>query len=548
MFKKYKLVIEYTVNGIERSTNSSNSDIAFNEKVDGSKFYLTIDAKKPLYITKASMEINYPFDSGATFFANGYQSWTDTKEFSKNEKMPDIGNIGKTIIGKKMGLKYVGDYTFVDYSKNKGVFHSHSYAYIRSSKTIDLIGSLSDRNGYTIIKADMNKNTLCITKDVVGVRMQGEYLLFNLFNQKGAYDEIFDAYFDAMQIKPITHEKIKGYTSWYNYYQNISEEVILRDLDALSKRTDLIDTFQIDDGYQVAVGEWLNIDKKKFPNGMKPMADAIHEKGLQAGIWLNPYGVQRTSSMAKEKKNWLIKDEKGKPICVGGNWGGFYALDIYNDEVRAYLKNVFDVVLNDWGFDLVKLDFLYAAAILPRNNKSRGEIMYDAIDFIRECVGSKKVLGCGVPMMPCFGKFEYMRIGADMTHEWNDTFMRKQMHREDVSTINAVNNSIYRRSLNERAFLCDPDVFLLRDYNIKFTFEQRKMLAKFIKITGSVLFTSDDVNRYDDKQMQCLQDTFSNSHLTLQDIEVENDLCTIEYNEDGKDKILVFDMNTGLER
>ena len=54
---------------------------------------------------------------------------------------------------------------------------------------------------------------------------------------------------------------------------------------------------------------------------------------------------------------WLYKHE-GKPWYCGCNWGGFYALDIDNPEFVAYLEKVFDRVFNEWGFDLVKLDFL----------------------------------------------------------------------------------------------------------------------------------------------------------------------------------------------
>ena len=66
-----------------------------------------------------------------------------------------------------------------------------------------------------------------------------------------------------------------------------------------------------------------------------------------------------------------------------------------NEEVRAYIKKVFDTVLNEWGFDLVKLDFLYAAAIEPLNGNCRAKVMYDAMDLLRECVGDKLILGVG---------------------------------------------------------------------------------------------------------------------------------------------------------
>lgn len=63
----------------------------------------------------------------------------------------------------------------------------------------------------------------------------------------------------------------------------------------------------------------------------------------------------------RQHPDWLLKVD-GKPWCCGSNWSSFYALDIDNPAVLDYLRRVFDRVLNDWGFDLVKLDFLYGAA------------------------------------------------------------------------------------------------------------------------------------------------------------------------------------------
>ena len=40
------------------------------------------------------------------------------------------------------------------------------------------------------------------------------------------------------------------------------------------------------------------------------------------------------------------------------NWGGFYAIDFDHPQAAQYLRDVFRRVFTDWGFDLVKLDFL----------------------------------------------------------------------------------------------------------------------------------------------------------------------------------------------
>lgn len=542
----YKLNFSYKTGKEIKTTEISNDDVSFDLRQTENGLTLTVIPKKEISDISFYLERGYEYPQDSRFFANGFQSWTDTKEFAKNELMADEGIVGKGLFGKSpFGMNLVGNYTFVEQSKECGVFHSNSFAYVRNEKKIDFFGSLNDRTGYTIIYADMNKNTLRFSKDVEGITISEPYELLDLYFDNGGYDEVFDRYFAKMNVKPLTDKKIKGYTSWYNYYQKINEKIILRDLDAISEKTDKVNTFQIDDGYQTAVGDWLSINKTKFPNGMKPIVEKIHAKGWQAGLWLAPFGAQKGSKLASEHSDWLVKGKNGKPIMVGANWGGFYAIDIDNTDARAYIKNVFDTVLNDWGYDLVKLDFLYATAVVPLHNKTRGQLAYESIDFLRECVGNKQILGCGVQQMPCFGKVEYMRIGADMDLGWKHKFFRNLTHREDVSTPNAIHNSVYRRCLNNRAFLCDPDVFLLRRSNIKFTFEQQKVLAKFIKLFGSVLFMSDNVDEYDDEQMAVFNDTLADDDMQIVAINETNNKLFIDYTQNGEPHTLGFCVTDG---
>lgn len=541
----YSISFKYNVFGKTKQTDEFNEDISWTIDEDEHGLKITLVPKKEISSVSFEVKREYDFNDDSRFFANGFQSWTDTKEFTKNERMSDLGFVGKTFFGKKFGLNYVGDYTFCRQAENCGEFHSHGLAYVRNDKTFDFFGSLDERTGFTVIYADMNKNTLTFTKDLEGIVISEHYEILNLYFTSGGYDEVFDSYFETLGIKPRTVDKIKGYTSWYNYYQEISEDIILRDLRSLSAENDYVNTFQIDDGYQTAVGDWLSIDKKKFPHGMKPIADEIHKDGLKAGIWLAPFGAQFNSNVAKQHPDWLIKDEKGKPIPVGANWGGFYGIDFYKKDAAEYIRNCFDTILNDWGFDMVKLDFLYACSIIPMYNKTRGQIACEAMDFIRECVGDKLILGCGVWMLPCFGKVDYMRIGADMALGWKHTLLRKMMHREDVSTPNAIHNSVYRRCFNGRAFLCDPDVFLLRRTNIKFAPEQQELLAKFIKLFGGVLFMSDNVGDYDKKQLELFHDTLSDDAELLA-VNESGDTIFVDYRQNGSEQTLKFCVTDGV--
>ena len=201
-----------------------------------------------------------------------------------------------------------------------------------------------------------------------------------------------------MELKPRTTEKLYGYSSWYNRYQDIDEPAIQQDLEGCKQIFHPNDLFQIDDGWEPFVGDWLEPDGKKFPHGMKEMADEIHASGYRAGIWLAPFAAEEKSALYHDHPDWFIK-ENGKNWKCGGNWSGFYSLDIDQPEAEQYIRKVFDRVLNEWGYDLVKLDFLYGAAPFNSTKETRAGKMTRALKLLREVCGDKLILGCGVPVM-----------------------------------------------------------------------------------------------------------------------------------------------------
>lgn len=543
--EKFKLNLEYKVGKSVFSTNLFETEhFKITYKATKSHISLKMAAFVPLEILNLTASIPYNFKADSRVFANGYQSWTECREMFKDERQSHtFGPISfayrRTLLGA------AGAYTFDDNVSRRGVFQGFSYMYVRNGEEYDLFASLTERTGYTIFTADFNSNMITVQKDLEGVIVDGEYEVLNFAEYVGDEDSVFDNWFDELNIpKPSVTPK-NGYTTWYNYYSKINEKIVSDDLEALSKVKSDIDIFQIDDGYQSATGDWLSIDNKKFPNGMKSVADKIHSTGMLAGLWLAPFGAEFTSKAATQHHDWLIRKKNGYPVTCGINWGGFYALDIEVPEVKNYIKHFFDVILNDWGFDLVKLDFLYAAAIIPNHGKSRGQLMCEAMDFLRECVGEKMILGCGVPLMPAFDKVDYCRIGADMGLRWKVPFFS---NREFISTYHTLGNSIFRRQLDGRAFLNDPDVFLLRDENIHCTFEQRKIIATVNKVFGSVLFTSDNVGKYSDEQMSVLLDTFKKSKIDVKSAEFLNEnkrIMKFVYTQDGIEHTFKFNIDKG---
>lgn len=553
--KDYTLKIGYRLDGKyqEESIDSCDikngySDEIFDVRDEGGEnaVKIVVNAKKAVKAELAELIYDHYYEQTERFFANGFQSWTSSREYKRNDVQYGLRTLSKLPIVRTFSGAS-GDYAFTEYGKD--LYHSFSYTYFRIDEKVELVGSLNERTGYTIFYADYAQNIFAAVKDVEGLTLDGEYQLFDIVRVQGTYDEAFDKYFELYPRKNMGRVKhLAGYTSWYNYYQNINEEIILRDLQGLARAGKNANIFQIDDGYETKVGDW-DMDTVKFPNGLAPIVDKIHEQGLMAGLWYAPFAAQFKANVIKNHPDWLIRNKHGRPVISGIAWGGFYALDFEKEEVREYIKAFFDKVFNEWNFDMVKLDFLYAAAIEPRNGKTRGQLMCEAMDFLRECCGDKIILGCGVPLAPAFGVVDACRISCDVENTFKEKFYVKVTNQEIISAKMAMVNSIYRRHLNGRIWANDPDVFFLRDDGMKkagYTLQQKELLAKVNHIFGDVLFVSDNVGAYDDVKMQILLDAyrkFDGKVLSAEHIAPE--ILKVVFEEDGRKQMLVFDDLSG---
>jgi len=491
------------------------------------RYQVKISPKNEIELIDFVIETKFDYAESNGVFCNGFQSWTESKIFTKQDKLKQQRR-GVKIIGEAYG-----DGLLYNYKNKKGVAHSWTYTYIKMPKRkTQFFGSLNDEIGYTIFEHHANENKLIIQKDCKGLIIKEELFLLDIFEANSYEWLCFQNYFEAQHLQPINAKPAIGWTSWYYYYTNISEKIIEDNLNAFVNNKVPIEIFQIDDGYQKAVGDWLNFNER-FPSGLKSIVDKIHQQNVKAGLWLAPFACEQNSFIIKEKPDWILKDANGKFLKIGFNpmWSyWFYALDVYNEEVRAYLKKVFDTVLNDWNFDLVKLDFLYGTAIIPRSGKSRGQIMYDAMKFLRECIGNKMILGCGVPLLAAAnGNTDYCRIGPDIHLTWDFGLLKWIRARERPSTVNAIHNTISRRQLSGKWFWNDPDVFILRKNKNTLSFNEKYSLLLANLLFGHLLFTSDNISEYDEKTLELYKSIFPLMPIKDVHVSFHDDFYTINF-------------------
>jgi len=94
------------------------------------------------------------------------------------------------------------------------------------------------------------------------------------------------------------------------------------------------------------VGNWTP-EKDRFPEGLRPIADAVHSAGAKFMVWFEPERVRKGTQFDKLDPKWLLR--------VPGDENALYNLG--NTEARIYLTNYISDFIRKQGIDYYRQDF-----------------------------------------------------------------------------------------------------------------------------------------------------------------------------------------------
>jgi alpha-galactosidase len=318
----------------------------------------------------------------------------------------------------------------------------------------------------------------------------------------GRYGDALGLQMEALPYDGVT----SGWCSWYYYFTQVTEAEVLANLDFLALNVERmpVEYVQIDDGYQSEIGDWLTTNDR-FSRGMKHLADEIHARGFRAGLWLAPFLAGANSKVFAEHPDWFVQ-RTGGPAIAAINWGqNCYALDVTNPEVIAWLENVFRTICDEWGYDYVKIDFIYAGAVNGVRhdpNVTRAQAYRRGLEAIRDAVGKRFVLACGNPVGPTIGLAEGARISPDVAPFWHP--QPQEDERVSLSTVsaeNAVRNTLTRFWTHGRLWMNDPDCLLVRETDTSLSGDEVRALTTVIGLSGGMVLDSDKLPMLSDKRL-----------------------------------------------
>lgn len=100
------------------------------------------------------------------------------------------------------------------------------------------------------------------------------------------------------------------------------------------------------------LGDWFP-DKRKFPNGIKPMVDSITASGMRFGIWFEPEVISVDSHLYKEHPEWVMTAPNYNATPMYGQC----ILDFANPDVREYIVGAISDILESCDITYLKWDY-----------------------------------------------------------------------------------------------------------------------------------------------------------------------------------------------
>jgi len=295
-----------------------------------------------------------------------------------------------------------------------------------------------------------------------------------------------------------------GWCSWYHYFHDIDETALRANL---ARSGDWPFTvFQLDDGYQAAIGDWLDTNEK-FPSDLGSIAGEIRRAGRVPGLWIAPFLAAPASRVAQEHPALLARAPAGDEPLIGMHhemWGGaMWQLDTTHPETLSHLEAVARG-LRERGYDYLKLDFTFSPTFPGRYHdasRTPAERVRAGYEAIRRGAGDDAfILACGCPLGSVVGVVDAMRIGPDVSPSWEVAPHDATWPGYEAtapSTRNAWNSTLLRAFLHRRLWLNDPDCLMLRRSETALNPEQMRAWSLAVGTSGGLALVSDDLGLLD---------------------------------------------------
>jgi alpha-galactosidase len=174
----------------------------------------------------------------------------------------------------------------------------------------------------------------------------------------GRMSRSFHRYVRSELTDPRMQGKLKPvhFNTWEAMYFDLSLDKLCRLADAAAAVG--VERFVLDDGWfgarkseRAGLGDWY-VAADVFPDGLTPLIDHVHARGMEFGLWVEPEMVNPDSDLYRAHPEWVLHADPA-PRVVGRHQ---LVLDLTRADVTDYLFERLDALLSEYPITYLKWD------------------------------------------------------------------------------------------------------------------------------------------------------------------------------------------------
>lgn len=195
-----------------------------------------------------------------------------------------------------------------------------------------------------------------------------------------------------------------------------------------------VERYILDDGWfrgrnheRAALGDWY-VDSEKYPDGLHPLVDRVHELGMEFGLWVEPEMLNPDSDLYRTHPDWALQLPQYQSVL------GRYqlVLDLSNPEAYDYIRERLFALLNEYRIDYLKWDmnrdYVQPGVEIHPSANAQVLALYRLLDDLNQAFPQVEIESCASGGARVdFGILQYTR--RFWTSDCNDALERQSIQR-----------------------------------------------------------------------------------------------------------------------
>jgi alpha-galactosidase len=181
---------------------------------------------------------------------------------------------------------------------------------------------------------------------------------YNLFRHT-MFSHIMPRIDGAVVVPPIVHLS----TSLYEQNDGDQKDVLshLDSIKGLGFEMLWLDAYWTKYGFPEGMGNYgfpltRSEPHDRFPQGLKPVSDAVHKEGMGFLVWFEPERVYEGTFLYQEHPDWVIKPKVVCTNCMIPTQKSFL-FNLGIPEAREYMTKYLSAVIKEYGIDCLRIDY-----------------------------------------------------------------------------------------------------------------------------------------------------------------------------------------------